>query len=331
MSYRRRRGLAGRRGRNSRGREPSRNASPSGAGGREARRTVAQGALAGVRRVRNRLGDLRLPARASTRGIVSAFAVLLFFAAGYLISATWLFPAERGSDAGSLVEVPELVGLSSEEARGRVERLGFSYTVRSSIAHPDAPEGAVLAQNPLPGQMARPGAPVHVTLSRGPERRTLPDVAGLSARQARIVLERLGFTPRVRETESPVEKGRAVRTSPEAGSELPVPAEVELLVSSGPPVVIVPKLTGRHFDDVAELLATHGLELGQVTFDPVSFAAPGRITGQYPPAGYSLREGGTVEVRVAGSSGDLRSPPRTPDLREPDMPAERPAARDAAP
>ncbi|MCL7971392.1 MAG: PASTA domain-containing protein [marine benthic group bacterium] len=234
------------------------------------------------------------------RWLISAAVVAAFFGGGYLAAAQWVFPGGTPAEDASVVQVPELVGLTEDEAQGRLERVGLEYTVRSGITHHQAPEGAVLAQDPLPGQYARPGAPVYVSLSRGPELHVLPDVSGLSDRQAVIVLERLGYQVSVEEIIHTLEAGRAVETRPEAGTELAVPAEIVLVVSGGRPVVQVPELVGRHVDDAEAALSAAGLELGAITYDPGALEAPGRIVGQYPPAGYSLREGGGVEVRVAG-------------------------------
>lgn len=234
------------------------------------------------------------------RWLISAVVVAAFFGGGYLAAAQWVFPGGRVEEDPSLVKVPELVGLTEDEAQGLLDRVGLEYTVRSGVTHHLAPEGAVLAQDPLPGQYARPGAPIYVSLSRGPELHVLPDVSGLSDRQAAIVLERLGYEVTLERIAHTLDGGRAIETRPEAGTELAVPAEVTLVVSEGRPVVQVPDLVGRHVDDAQGELSSVGLELGAITYDPQALSAPGRIVGQYPPAGYSLREGGAVEVRVAG-------------------------------
>ena len=51
-----------------------------------------------------------------------------------------------------------------------------------------------------------------------------------------------------------------------------------------------------------QILTEARLELGSISFDSGAPEAPGRIVGQYPPVGYSLRAGDTVELRVAGDA-----------------------------
>ena len=219
---------------------------------------------------------------------------------GYLIAARWLGPAPTAPGGEKLVELPELVGMETDRARERVTSLGLTYDPSSEVYHAQAAAGLVVAQSPLPGQLARPGAPVRVTVSLGAQRVTVPDVRGLSERQARIIVEQLGFTTSIVSQDAPVRSGQVLRTSPEAGTELAVPAEVELVVSRGFEVAAVPDLLGRHADDVEEILNELGLRLGVVSFDEDAVDAPGRVIGQTPPPGYNLRNGGRVAIQVAG-------------------------------
>jgi serine/threonine-protein kinase len=233
--------------------------------------------------------------------VVSLALAIVCVGLGYLIAARWLFPAPTAPGGEKLVELPELVGMESDRARERVADLGLTYEANSEVYHAKAAAGLVLAQSPLPGQLARPGAPVRVTVSLGPQRVTVPDVRGLSERQARIIIEQLGFTTTIVSQDAPVRTGQVLRTSPAAGTELAVPAEVELVVSRGFEVSAVPDLLGRHAEDVDGILEELGLRLGVVSFDETAIDAPGRVIGQTPPAGYNLRSGGRVAIRVAGA------------------------------
>lgn len=276
-------------------------------------------------------GDGKRPDTGRRRALISASAVVGALLVGYGVAALWLFPSEASAGDASVVTVPEVVGLAQEEARSRVIEAGLEFAVGGGMDHREAPEGTVLAQSPLAGQFARPGAPVEVVLSRGPEIHTLPDVAGLSERQAAIVLERLGYEVELERREDPTPAGRAVETRPPAGTEVPVPSRLVLVVSEGAPIVVVPDMRGMHVDDAVRILADVGLELGSISFDAGAVEAPGRIVGQYPPEGYSLRAGDSVELRVAGSPDDLdpgdgseadergRDAGRSPAGEEPDL------------
>jgi len=301
VRYRRRRGLGGGRsggkeqtgdgGERGSGDDPGASAASGGEGGGGTRRAGRGGGSSG-----GGGGGLR-------RWAVLVAGLVVLVGAGYLVSAWWLFPASApDARAGEVVDVPDLVGLAEEEARRSLEDAGLEYRLRSEMPHPRAPSGAVVAQGPLPGQYARPGAPVEVTLSLGPERQKVPDLRGLSDRQARIVLERLGFRTDVDTASSQVERGRVVGTRPDPGTELQVPAGVTVVVSRGPRTARVPELVGMHVDDVEQELGDRGLEMGEISYDPEAFAAPGRVIGQSPSPGYSLRVGGRVSIRVAGEA-----------------------------
>lgn len=230
---------------------------------------------------------------------------LLCFGIGYVAAARLLFPAPEGGQELELVTVPEVVGMPVDRATADLQREGLEPDVRARIRHPRAPAGSVVGQSPLPGQRARPGAPVHLTLSAGPDTRRVPDLRGVAPRQAALVLEGLGFEVRTRAVTDGGAFGGVQSTRPEAGQDVSLPAEVELLVAEGPQVVVVPNLEGRHVDDVEQVLEEAGLRLGSVRFDPTSSAAPGRVVAQSPPAGYSLRGGGSVSVEVAGRPGQV--------------------------
>ncbi|TDJ47513.1 MAG: PASTA domain-containing protein [Gemmatimonadetes bacterium] len=255
---------------------------------------------------RHRSGEPRTETQGTGKGlgmqraILGTGLVVACLLVGYAIATLWLSPASANADDGSIVQVPDVVGEPDAEARRLIEGIGLEYTVRRGLAHRDAPEGTVLAQSPLAGQFARPGAPVDVTLSRGPEVHTLPDVAGLSERQAGIVLERLGYDVEIERRADPMAAGRAVETRPAAGTDLAVPSPVVLVVSEGAPIVVIPDMLGMHIDDALQILSEVRLELGSISFDSEAPEAPGRIVGQYPPVGYSLRAGDSVELRVAG-------------------------------
>jgi eukaryotic-like serine/threonine-protein kinase len=86
-------------------------------------------------------------------------------------------PSERdardaGRDAGgaALVEVPDVVGLSRDEARKRLEGANLKLGSQDEASSDEAAEGLVVKQNPAAGTEAGRGSAVDVTVGTGPAR-----------------------------------------------------------------------------------------------------------------------------------------------------------------
>ncbi|UCC73331.1 MAG: PASTA domain-containing protein [Gemmatimonadota bacterium] len=215
---------------------------------------------------------------------------------GELVMLLFIFPPQ--SVATDLARVPDLVGQTAEQARQRVERRRFSYEEAAGIPHTE-PEGTVVAQEPLPGQMAPPGSPVRVTLSFGPPQRPVPDVIGLSHEQAEMVLRKSGFEVAVTHVDAGEDVGEAVGTRPGPGTRLELPGSVRLLVSAGERTVLVPDLAVQSLAEAEATLERLGLRLGEVAEDSASLAAPGTVLAQTPASGYEVARGSRVSVTVA--------------------------------
>lgn len=253
--------------------------------------------LGAVRALRRRLPDGR-------RWLWPACALAAGALVGYLIAARVLFPAPAASQPEGTVEVPEVVGEPEEEARGLLREVGLTPEVDGRVPSRTGAPGEVLAQRPLGGQVARAGDTVYVTTAAPARGQPVPRLRGLRGEEAEEILRALGFDVRVREEPSSAPEGAAVGTRPAAGTPVTPPDSVTLLVSEGQRIVAVPRLVGRHLGDVLSLLDGEGLELGAVEYAPGAGAAPGRIVWQSPPAGYSVRAGERVSVRVAGEPPD---------------------------
>jgi eukaryotic-like serine/threonine-protein kinase len=164
-----------------------------------------------------------------------AAALLIPFLVGYVIAVYMLFPPAEESGAGA--PVPDLNGRTAGEAQRDIVAAGLGDIEITELPHPDADAGTVIAQSPLPGQRLRPGSDVRIAVSSGPAQVMMPDVLGFSADRAASMLVRAGFTVTQSEQESPAAAGRVIRTEPEPGQPQVLPAEVTLIVSSGPPAV----------------------------------------------------------------------------------------------
>ena len=126
------------------------------------------------------------------RRVLKRLAVLagLFFA-GILLFNKVLMPALVKQ--GSVVIVPDLRNTSEAEAKSTLSRLGLQIRVERSDYDSQAPVGFILSQQPEANEVLKPGRSVAVVLSLGTRVRMVPDLRGMSARQARNLLQSEGL------------------------------------------------------------------------------------------------------------------------------------------
>lgn len=251
------------------------------------------------------------------------------FVVGYVLTTLLVFP---GFGRQAIVTVPDLRGRTFNAARRISDDAGVDVARGPWLYHPSVDSGAVLAQSPLPGQEVTRGAQVRVTLSAGRERRPVPQVGDLTAAQAQSLLQRTGFAVRVRRILSDRAEGRVLGVNPKEGTRLPVLSTVELTLSAGPPVVVVPTvavpdLAGMPEPQARGALREAGLRLGEVSYEPGSSVPLGGIAAQSPAAGDSVRAGTSVRVTISGSPPTPVAPPPAPDS----VPAGEPPAEPTPP
>lgn len=218
---------------------------------------------------------------------------------GYGLAATLLFPAPIIATSRS---IPRVLGAAEEKAREDLRAAGFGIGAVQRIPHPTAPAGAVVWQDPPADVVAPEATEVALTLSTGPQRVPVPDVAGYGADDARALIEGAGL--RVGSTEStqaPTPRNVAVNTRPPAGTTLPPGSSVVLVVSVGAATIRVPTLLGLTVEEARLALETAGLAMGTSFAQTTDAAAPGEVFYQEPSAGTLSAPGTAVNVRTARS------------------------------
>lgn len=221
---------------------------------------------------------------------------------GYLVATQVIFPGPE--PPGDLAQVPDLRGATVADARGRLGELDLVAAPTDSMHHPEIPRGGIVAQTPLPGQLARPGGEVRLTVSAGPESVLVPEVEGLRAERAEAVLETVGFTVVVDSVDADAPPGRVVYAEPGAGAEVSLPQEVTLAVSRGPPTVSMPRLVGLAEGEATATLDSLGLVVGEVERVFRFGADPGRVVEQSPEPGATVERGSAVRLTVGRRSRD---------------------------
>jgi serine/threonine-protein kinase len=203
--------------------------------------------------------------------------------------------------------VPDVRGLDGVEASRLIEAVGLSVIVADSFRHPAAVKGQVMGQSPLGGQLAVAGDTIRLTASLGPVRRPVPDVVRLNIRSARNVLEASGFTVAVDSLEDVLPAGQVFEILPEAGTEVDLPMEVRIAMSTGPPLVAMPFLLGVEQANAEAMLDSLGLVISEIITRFRFGRDQGRVVAQDPAADSLVAPGSPVSLVVGRRSGRRRN------------------------
>jgi beta-lactam-binding protein with PASTA domain/tRNA A-37 threonylcarbamoyl transferase component Bud32 len=145
----------------------------------------------------------------------------------------------------ALTTVPNVAGLSENEALRRLRDAGLVPGTRVRAASDTLPSGTVVGTQPGPGTRVAVDTVVEVTISDGPARASVRAVTNRPLAEAVARLRDQGFVVDVYEEASPaVAAGLVVRQVPGAGQEAVLGSTVMLWVSTGAdgtaPVPVVP-------------------------------------------------------------------------------------------
>ena len=223
-------------------------------------------------------------------GLILLFAISLGGTLAYLNITN---PAE--------VELPELVGMSKEEAQKTAEDLKLVFEVSSEEYNKDVPEGYVISQDPtyIADYNVKEGSTVKVVISKGQEKTTVPKVVGMTRQEAVDALEEANLKAEiVEETSRTVEEGYVISQEVEAESEAYAGDTIKIHVSTGTGIkqVTVQNVVGQTEADAKSTLEGQGLK---VTVNYVEATSnDGKVTAQSVAGGTTVDEGTTVTLTV---------------------------------
>lgn len=206
-----------------------------------------------------------------------------------------------------MVQVPDLSGLTSAQARSTIESANLISREETSRYHDDIPIGLVIDQFPLAGTTITSTSVVTFAVSLGPEPILMPDVVGLRASDAQARLIQLGFqVEMVEQASQTMDAGFVIRSEPGPNTRPLRGDTITLYVSIGD-VVRIPDVTGMQEAEAREVIQAAGLF---VSF--VDYQGPDKIENfdSIPPGTVvsSVPRGGDLVERNTGVTLGVRQP-----------------------
>jgi beta-lactam-binding protein with PASTA domain len=202
-----------------------------------------------------------------------------------------------------LVPIPQVVGLSLEEARTRLADDGFEVGEVATEERDDVAEDTVTSSDPPAETPALQGSTVDLVVAAPPQSVQVPgEVVGMTELEARSILEAppYEFVVTTSVTSSAaVPAGIVIEIRPPPGELVPQGDDVLIIVSSGPEPVTVPAVVGRTEAQARNTLTEDGLIVDVVYVDvPAGSPDDGRVTAQSLPAGSQTDPGTLITITV---------------------------------
>lgn len=190
----------------------------------------------------------------SKRNVVIGVVVALLAVIGIVAAAMALGGNQE------MVNVPDVSNKPIAEARSELQAAGFTIGTETEVYNPDVEAGNVVSTDPAAGVQAAKGSSVNITISKGTEQVTVPDLRGMSADGAQRVLASYGLNSQQGDTvfSDDVEENRVAQQDIAAGTTAYKGDTITFHLSKGPETASVPNVQGLDFETARDRLEAAG-------------------------------------------------------------------------
>ncbi|EJE7236295.1 Stk1 family PASTA domain-containing Ser/Thr kinase [Clostridium sporogenes] len=200
---------------------------------------------------------------------------------------------------GKKVEVPNVVGLTKEEAEKVLSEKKLKLVVAQKVKN-EKKEGTIIESYPKSGEKVAENSEVRVSISSG-NVVVVPNLKGMELEAAKKAIQDLKLkVGNVKyEFNDNVAAGKVISQTPDIDAELKEGEEISLVISNGPEIKYstVPNLIGKSIDGAQNALANAGLSMGSskaiITQDQ---SLDGQVASQSIGAGQSIKQGSSVSI-----------------------------------
>lgn len=199
------------------------------------------------------------------------------------------------------VEMPNIVGLTKDEAQQRIEGAKLKFEVASEEYNKDVEENHVISQDPTYVEgynKVKEGSTVKVVLSKGTEKTKVPKVVGMSQEDAVTAIEDAKLKAEiVEEASKKVQEGYVISQETDANTEVDAGETVKIHVSTGVEKATVPGVVGKSQDEAKKALQDLGFVVTVTTAEDSS-KDNGVVLKQSLEEGKSVEKGSAITITV---------------------------------
>lgn len=198
------------------------------------------------------------------------------------------------------VVLPNLVGISEEDAKQTTDELGLVLEVSAREYNSEYAEGYIISQDPLysDNYNVKMGSTIKIVVSQGIEEAVVPDVVGKSQEEATKLIEDAKLKYEIVEEESKkIEAGYVVSQEIEPETTVYAGDTVVIHVSTGVKKVSVSSVIGKAEEEAKNTLSSLGLSV-TVTYDEDTSKENGVVLKQSIDAGKEVEDGTAITLTV---------------------------------
>ena len=214
---------------------------------------------------------------------------------------------------GSEVEIPDLLGMTYEEAALEAENASegdvvFEVFVERS-EHSEKDKSTIISQIPEGGSKVKRSREIKVVLSLGPAVLELEDYTGKQYEKVQETLEKKGVKVIIEEKDNDTyEEGIIFRQVPSEGTQMAKGDEVTLYVSKGTQNTVVPNVLGKTLEEAIVAIERNNLKVGTVKEEASDKYLKGEVSSQSKAAFETVPIGTQINLSVStGKKTDVEN------------------------
>lgn len=226
--------------------------------------------------------------------------ITLIFLDLFFLSATLAY---KITVAGEMANIPDLTGMSLEEAKKTLQEKKLSVVKSGMELSKHYERGKIISQDPPPKSRVKLNKIVKVIISAGLEKVIVPKLSGKNLQSLDETFHQEGLVKgnisHVHTSAFPA--GRVISQYPPEGTEVPVNSRINLLVSQGDleKRYLMPDLLGKRASRIIQKLKELGFRIGDIRRSYYPGLRSGIIINQNPSQGTLIKKRNIISLEVS--------------------------------
>jgi beta-lactam-binding protein with PASTA domain len=208
---------------------------------------------------------------------------------------------------GNETELPDVIEMPLADAQALLGEKGFQVVVNDSLFDAIHPVAMVIEQNPYPYATVKTGRRVYLTVSIGEKPILMPNLFGVSPREAELILDTYDL---VLGSKSYVYsdlyyEGTVMGQSYPSGQEIKSHSKIDIIISLGQlnKELIVPDMIGKSLHEARERLKALNLQISEIIWEERDNILPETVISQSIAPGMSFEPQETISLVVSKEKG----------------------------